>query len=312
VSTSAVSLALNGHKGVSDETRAVILQVAHDLGYRANPLAKALRSGRSGSYALLIRNLSNPYFLDVISAAQGEAHQSAATMLVVDSGYASEREHVERLADANVDGLAIAPIGMGAAVLQWQRLRPGTPIVVLNAATAGLENVMRVSPDNESAVAQAVEHLAALGHRRVAFLTAPAKLMADHDRLTTFLAAAPALGLEPVPVESRLSLDAVEESTVSLLSSEHPPSAVITNSDHTASAVYRAAKSLGLQIGSDLSVVGHDDLPTSELLDPPLTTLSLDRRAIGRAMFDRLSGAARGNHLEAVHLVARASTGQAL
>lgn len=315
VSPAAASLALNGRAGVSEATRATVVAVADELGYRANPLAKALRLGRTGSYALLIRNLSNPYFLDVISAAQADAYAVSGMMHVVDSGYAPEREHIERLAAASMDGLAIAPVGAGHAVQHWQRLRPGTPVVVLNATTpepdpAAAGKVFRVSPDNVSAVEQAVAHLAELGHQRIAFLTAPAGLMADHDRLETFLEMTPALGIDAVPVETRLSLEAVEEATVDLLNGDRPPTAVITNSDHTALAVYRACSTLGVSLGADVSLVGHDNLPSSAFLDPPLTTLDVDRREIGRALFARLSGEADTDYVAPVQLVVRGSTGR--
>ena len=312
VSPALVSLALNNRAGVAVQTRARILAVAAELGYRANPVARSLRTGRSSMYGLLVRNLANPFFLDVISAAQRQAHAVGASLLVVDSDYSaeSEREHVARLAAGQFDGLAIAPVGSSDALELWQRLRRGTPTVVLNADADGHDGVTRVAPDNIAAVSLAVEHLASLGHRHVAFLTAPRGLMADRDRLCAFEACASRLGFDPVVIETPLNLSAVEAAVGECLRAAERPTGIITNSDFTAHAVYQAARGADLLVGRDLSVVGHDDLPTSQLLDPPLTTLALDRRAMGEAVFARLSGAVGlGDHVQPVQLRVRRSTG---
>jgi len=312
VSTGLASLALNDRAGVAVATKARIRAVADELGYRADPHARALRTGATDAVALVVRNLVNPYFLDVISAAQRVAfEQHHTTVLVVDSDYsvASEREHVERLASQRVGGLAIAPVGPGSTIERWQELCPGQPTVVLNATAAGFEDVTRVSPDNEAAVRLAVTHLAELGHRRITFLTAPAGLMADHDRLETFLAVCADLDLEPDPVEAELNPPSVRQASERLLAATTRPTAIVTNSDFTAQGVYLGARAAGIRVGEQLSVVGHDDLPTSALLDPPLTTLALDRRAIGQALAVRLTSSTATDHREPVELVVRGSTG---
>ncbi|NED93707.1 LacI family transcriptional regulator [Phytoactinopolyspora alkaliphila] len=312
VSPALISLALNDRIGVAPETRARILEIADELGYQAHPHAKALRTGESNTLALVIRNLQNPFFVDVVSSAQAAASARGFTMLMVDSDYSRkrEREHIERLAAQRVSGLAIAPVGGGSAIERWLELCPGKPTVVLNASTPSLSGVSRVSPDNESAVRLAVQHLAALGHQRIAFLTAPSDVVADDDRLRAFSAVVDQHALTPFPVETPLTLDGVYHTMLGLLSASTPPTAVITNSDFTAHAVYLAARTAGCRVGEDISVIGHDDLPTSALLNPPLTTIRLDRRAVGHALFARLlSNRTLADHREPVELVVRGSTG---
>lgn len=311
VSTALVSFALNDRKGVSAETKARILAEAERIGYRTDPMARALRTGETRLYGMVLRNLQNPFFLDVIGGMQEAAVAAGAGIVVADADYSARREwaHVETMAAYRIDGLAIAPVGTGAVIGRWRELRPGLPAVVLNASVPGFEDVARVSPDNEGAVRLATEHLAGLGHRRIGFLTAPAEVMADYDRLATFLQVAEELGIHPMPIETPLNLRAVHDIVGGALSSDDAPRAFITNSDFTAHAVYTAARAHGLRVGTDVSVVGHDDLPTSELLDPPLTTVQLDRRALGRAAFARLSGGrVPPVHREPVRLIERAST----
>lgn len=311
VSVTLASWAINGKPGVSAASRARILQVAEELGYRADPAARALRLGHSDSYALMIRNLRNPFFLDVISALQEAALVRDASILVLDTAYSAEREYdyVGRMAAQRIAGLAIAPVGPGESVARWHELRPDQPIVVLNAVRPEVPGASRVAPDNVHAVRLATEHLVDLGHRRIVFFTAPRSVMADNDRLDTYLTVCGEAGIDPWPVETALSLEGIGAVTGTLLDGPDPPTAIITNSDFTVHAVYAAAREAGVRIGTDLSVVGHDDLSTSPLLDPPLTTVALDRRSVGRAIFDRLIGTESGDHLEPVELVVRSSTG---
>jgi LacI family transcriptional regulator len=315
VSVATASLALNGQPGVAAATRSRIVEAAGQLGYHANPQAQALRTGRSTTYGLVVRNFANPFFLEVLSGAQEVAAQAGASLLVLDSGYSveREREHVREMAAQRLAGLAIAPVGAGEPIALWQEIRPGAPVVALNAAAgAGGDvcrgGVCRVGPDNAAAVELPMRRLAELGHVRVAFLSAPEGLMADPDRLAHFRRMAGALGLSPRVLYSPLALPDVQRASRALLAQPDAPTAIITNSDYTAHAVYKAARELSLPVGPGVSVVGHDDLPTSELLDPPLATVAMDQREMGRALMLRLLGQVPpDDHIAAVELVERAS-----
>lgn len=310
VSVASASLALNGQPGVSDLTRGRIAAAAEQLGYRANPQAQALRRGRTSAYGFVVRNLANPFFLDVMCGAEQVASESGATLLVLDSRYSVEREteHLRNMAAQRFAGLAIAPVGAGKSIKLWQQLRPGAPVVALNATVRGINGVSLVVPDNAAAVELPMRRIAELGHGSVAFLAAPRRLMADADRLAHFRVQADRLALRPHVVHSRLTMQDVGRAARILLSAPEPPTSIITNSDYTAHAIYQAARALGRQIGPVISVVGHDDLPTSELLDPPLATIWLDRQEMGRQLMSRLLAQAPAEDFVApVELVERAS-----
>jgi DNA-binding LacI/PurR family transcriptional regulator len=310
VSVATASLALNGRPGVADETRRRAVAAAKQLGYRANPQAQALRRGRTTTYGFVVRNFANPFFLEVLSGAQQVAAEAGATLLVLDSHYSIDRErkHVQEMAVQRVAGLAIAPVGTGESIRLWQDLRPGAPVVSLNGSADGITGVTRVSPDTAAAVELPMRCLAELGHCSVAFLSAPRDLMADPDRLRHFRRIADELGLRPRIMYSLLTLADVQQAARTLLSGRQPPTAVITNSDYTALAIYKAARELALPVGPGVSVVGHDDLPTSELLDPPLATIRMDQRAMGRALMLRLlEPGLQEDYIAAVELVQRAS-----
>jgi LacI family transcriptional regulator len=310
VSVASASFALNGQPGVADDTRRRILAIAEQLGYRANPQAQALRRGRTTTYGFVVRNFANPFFLEVLSGAEEVAGEAGATLLVLDSRYSLERErrHLQEMAAQRLAGLAIAPVGTGESIRLWHDLRPGAPVVALNASAARITGVSRVRPDNAAAVELPLRRLAELGHASVAFLSAPRRLMADPDRLRHFRRLSRALGLQATVVYSPLTIGDVQQAARAVLASRGAPTAVITNSDYTAHAVYKAARELGLRIGPEVSVVGHDDLATSELLDPPLATIWLNRREMGRALMLRLlERVPPGDYVAPVELIERAS-----
>ena len=310
VSVASASFALNGQPGVADDTRRRILGIAEQLGYRANPQAQALRRGRTTTYGFVVRNFANPFFLEVLSGAEEVAGEAGATLLVLDSRYSLERErrHLQEMAAQRLAGLAIAPVGTGESIRLWHDLRPGAPVVALNASAARITGVSRVRPDNAAAVELPLRRLAELGHTSVAFLSAPRRLMADPDRLRHFRRLSRTLGLQATVVYSPLTMGDVQQATRAVLASPDAPTAVITNSDYTAHAVYKAGRELGLRIGPGVSVVGHDDLATSELLDPPLATIWLNRREMGRALMLRLLGRVPpGDYVAPVELIERAS-----
>ena len=310
VSVASASFALNGQPGVADDTRRRILAIAEQLGYRANPQAQALRRGRTTTYGFVVRNFANPFFLEVLSGAEEVAGEAGATLLVLDSRYSLERErrHLQEIAAQRLAGLAIAPVGTGESIRLWHDLRPGAPVVALNASAARITGVSRVRPDNAAALELPLRRLAELGHSSVAFLSAPRRLMADPDRLRYFRRLCRVLGLRATVVYSPLTMGDVQQATRAVLAGPDAPTAVITNSDYTAHAVYKAARELGLRIGPGVSVVGHDDLDTSELLDPPLATIWLNRREMGRALMLRLLGRVPpGDYVAPVELIERAS-----
>jgi LacI family transcriptional regulator len=310
VSVASASLALNGLPGVADGTRTRIAAAAERLGYRANPQAQALRSGRSTMYGFVVRNLANPFFLDVMSGAEEVASEAGATLIVLDSQYSIDREaeHVRNMAAQRLAGLAIAPVGAGASIQLWHQLRPGTPVVALNASLPSINGLSLVSPDNAAAVAQPMQRLAELGHASTAFITAPRGLMADADRLRHFRRQASQLGMRGRVVYSPLTMSDVGRAARAVLSEARRPTSIITNSDYTAHAIYKAARELSLLVGPAISVIGHDDLPTSELLDPPLATIRIDRRQMGQALMARLlAQAPLGDFVAPVELIERPS-----
>lgn len=319
ISVSAVSLALAGRPGVSDQMRAKVLEKVAALGYRRNASAVALRTRRSNVLGLLIRNLRNPYFLELIDGFDEACTQAGYEVMVGSSRYDTDREQqlLDAFADRGLDGLAVAPIGPGRSVSAWASVNK-RPVVLLNAPRRGAGRLtMSVGTDGLAAVELAVGHLRGLGHRRIAMVAAPAERSPDPERLELFLHLGLRGGFTTRVVSTELDMDSARAAVGKELSRSPRvrPTAFITNSDYLAHAVYLAAADNGLRVPDDVSVVGHDDLPTSQLLGPPLTTLRVDRRELGEQAAALLIGAVEGNKPTRreitipVHLKVRASTG---
>ncbi|WP_069160291.1 LacI family DNA-binding transcriptional regulator [Nocardia altamirensis] len=285
VSISAVSLALAGRAGVSERLREQVLTRAAELGYKPNATAVALRTRRSKVLGLLIRNLRNPHFLDVIDGFDETCARAGYDVMVGSSRYEPDREQelLEAFQNRAVDGLAIAPIGASNHVHAWHTAT-NRPVVLLNAAshTTG-PGTMSVQSDHRTAVDLAVHHLVGLGHRRLAMVVAPPDKSPDPERWERFETLGASMGFTAIAVTTELSATAAQAAIARELhgQADQRPTAFIANSDYIAHAVYLAAAECGLRVPHDVSIIGHDDLPTSASLCPPLTTIGVNRRDIG-------------------------------
>ncbi len=314
VSPTLASFALNGKSGVSKEKREEILRVATELGYQPDPLARELRTGKTQMFGFIVRNFANPFFNDVLAGMQEAAFKDGITIIAMDSHYSQERErsHIHNLSARRVNNLAIAPVGGAESIMPFLAHMPNSRIVLVNSSMNVTAGAPHVSPDAVSAVTQAFEHLWNFGHRRIAFLSAPLKLMSDVDRYTTYRDLCATHAVPALPIFSNLDASGIVQNVELALTRAEPPTAIITNSDFSAQYVYIAAGMLGLTVGRDLSIVGHDDLDTSRLFNPPMTTLGLDRTRLGHEVYGRLTGASTGDYREPVKLIVRSSTGPVL
>lgn len=301
ISPTAVSMALNGRPGVSDELRERVRAVAEEQGYRPNFAARALRVERSNMLGLISRNLSNPGYLRLIDGFSGAAEERGYQVLIAtsDLDQARETNMIRAMANRHLDGLAIAPID-GEAVLETWQGESDRPVVLVNAARGARSSaVMSIRGDAAQAVRSAVDHLLGLGHRRIGLL-ANAGLSSASERVSLFRRMMKGAGL-PSRVISGSTADETVKRVVRALARPDRPTAVITDSDLLAHYVYDAAAEAGLRIPHDLSVVGHDDLPTSHLLAPALTTVAVDRFEIGRQAATMLIGTLNGDEIERPH-----------
>lgn len=321
VSAAQASLALNGRGRVAPATAERIRRAAAELDYQADSRARQLRTGQRSAYGVVIRNMRNPFFLDVLSGMEVRAHREGALLLILSSDYDADREAaaLRRLGAEGVGGVAIAPIGRAGRLTEWLPRHPGIPVVAFNCtpdpALSGAGGpVTTVGPDDGAAVSLALGHLRERGHRAATLVTAPRELAADWGREEEFHRRCAEWGLRGTVVRCPLDHASVARMAAERIARARQGGgheALVVNSDHLGTAVYDAARSLGLRVGRDASVVGHDDLPTSALLDPGLTTVALDRALLGdhvmRLLLNPGEGAGPDGVRLPVHLVERDS-----
>ena len=293
LSSAAVSYALRGLQ-VPEQTQERVRAAARDLGYAANPVARALAGGRSGTVGVLCASLEDLWqqrmavALSVALLAQGRY----AILTEASGDPQREARLVHELRERQVDGVVAFPLDPTSGY--WAELAASTPVVTVGDALPGAPGSGRVLFDNASGIASGLRHLALLGHQDVVLLTPslpqtpgrPADALAlDHAR---------ELGQRLRLVACPASVAAAADVVAPILAGDGGPTAFFCLSDSMAYGVYLAASRLGVSIPGDVSVLGYDDHQMSVLVAPPLTTFVWDAEGIVRAAVEQLVTAMDG------------------
>ena len=315
LSPAAVSYALRG-KQVSAQTERRVREAAEELGYEADPIARALAGGSTAVVGLLVGSLSDFWNQELVRAVQLQLYGAARSTLVADADGEPELELelAQRLVDQRVDGLVVVPIGPASG--SWASIARQVATVTVGDALPGVAPAGEVVFDYELGVKQSLEHLSALGHRRVTVLSWAVESSPDREAERAVVASAAALGLDCRVVPCAYSLNGSRPLAVELLASEPRPAAILCMSDSIAYGVYAACAELELSIPGDVAVAGFGDHPISSLLSPPLTSTVWDVEQVAERATEFLltAIAAEGpqatlREIVAPVLVARASTG---
>jgi DNA-binding LacI/PurR family transcriptional regulator len=318
VSIATVSRVANGSGRVRPRTEARVRAAMQRLGYRPHALARGLAARRSNTLGLLITDITTPYFADIVRGAQEGAEAAGYVVLLADASVrtASEDLLVKRLLERRVDGLVVASSRTTDEYARQLRSED-VPVVCINGPVGQFAHAVQI--DQLKGARLAIDHLAGLGHTRIAHITGPTGLPTRAERLAALRSALRARGLtyDPALTATGVStIDEAREATVRLLALPRPPTAIFTYNDRFAVGAYQGIRAAGRTIGRDVSVVGFDDIPMAEWIDPPLTTVRQPRREMGHIAVDILLAAVRGESapdLVVVQptLVTRGSTGPA-
>jgi DNA-binding LacI/PurR family transcriptional regulator len=317
LSPAAVSYALRGMQ-VSAETERRVRRAAEELGYEADPIARALAGGATGVVGLLVGSLADFWTQELVRAVQRELYGAARSALVADADGepARELELAQRLVDHRVDGLVVVPIGPASG--DWAAIARRLPMVTIGDALPGVAPAGEVVFDNELGVQQALQHLGGLGHRRITVLSWAVETSPGRDAERAAGASAAALGLDCDVVACAYSLNGSRPLAAELLGGPDRPTAVLCLSDSIAYGVYAACAELGLSIPGDVAVAGFGDHPISRLLAPPLTSTVWDVDQAAESAISFLTQAMEADGPQATLrevippvLAARASTGPA-
>ena len=314
LSPAAVSYALRGMH-VSAETEARVREAAEELGYEADPIARALAGGATAVVGLLVGSLSDFWNQELVRAVQRELYGAALSTLVADADGepARELELAQRLVDQRVDGLVVVPIGPASG--GWVSIARQVSTVTIGDALPGVAPAGEVVFDNEHGVQESLRHLGALGHGRVTVLSWAVETSPGRDAERAVAGSAALLGIECSVVPCAYSLNGSRPLALELLDDPGRPTAVLCMSDSIAYGVYAACAELHLSIPDDVAVAGFGDHPISRLLSPPLTSTVWDVEEIAERATEFLLEAIAATGPQATLrdvvvpvLVARAST----
>lgn len=287
VHPATASRALNQatRKLVHAETVRRIEEAARALDYRPDHLARSLKTRRSATIGVVLPDLTNPLFPPIVRGIEDRLVTSGFVPLIGNTDNDEERERLvlERLEARQVDGLIVATARRRSPLLV-EIARSGLPVVLVNRVVDG-HRLPSVSVDDSAGIRTAVAHLAELGHRRIGHVAGPQDLSTGSGRYRGFRSGIDAAGLddasELVVFAESFSESAGFEGACELLGRGRSITAIVAANDMLALGCLRAFTHLGLDCPRDVSLVGFNDMPFVDLVDPPLTTVGLPHYAVG-------------------------------
>ncbi|MFZ5609388.1 MAG: LacI family DNA-binding transcriptional regulator [Pseudomonadota bacterium] len=287
VHLSTVSRVLNAktRSMVSQDVAQRILHAADELGYKTNPFAYALRMNRSLTVGVLIPDLTNPIFPPIIRGIEHALAKMGYTAILADSDNRAEDERViiERMRARAVDGLILATAHRADDVIETC-VKDGIALVLINR-TVDRDDISSVTSDDFDGIAQAVAHMANLGHRRIAHIAGPQSISTGFDRYQAFKAAMRKQGLKAddklIAFTDSFSERQGQAAVETLFKRRRKFTAVVAANDLLALGCYDAVEARGLRCPADISVTGFNDMPFVDKFKPPLTTVRIPLYEMG-------------------------------
>jgi len=288
VSTATVSRTINGSANVSPKTAERVRRAIEALGFYPNTNARALGSGRSSLYGLIISDITNPFFPELVKAFEDVAVQHGQEVLIANTNYDPARMEtcVRRMLQRKVDGVAIMTSEMDDRLIEVFSRRH-IPLVFLDTGNPG-PGVSSVRIDYSIGVKDAIDHLTELGHREIAYISGPLSLNSARTRLqafTSMLRQKHLLSDHRLIEEGNHRVDGGHAAMGHILATGDLPTAVLCSNDLTAIGAMGAIFEHGLRVPEDMSVVGYDGIQLSAYTHPSLTTLSVPRTELANTAF---------------------------
>jgi LacI family transcriptional regulator len=291
VSTATVSRVINRAPTVNPRLAKRVLKVVDETGYFPNTQARALVSGRSKIFGLIVSEITNPFFPEIVAVFEKIAVEHGYEILLtstLDDPKLMESS-VRRMIERRVDGVAVLTFGMEELLLADLKLRR-VPLVFVDIGPP-LPRISNIRIDYLHGIRQAIQHLAALRHQRIAFVTGPLSLKSAIARRDAFLESMQELGRAVDPhliVAGDHTTEGGMDAVAKLLDVAAKPTAILCSNDMTAIGVMRKSCEDGVVIPRDLSLVGFDDVRLAQFMLPPLTTVQMSQAELARLAFKAL------------------------
>lgn len=269
---------------LGDEVIKRVLSAAQKLGYRPNHAAATLRTRRSNMVGVVVPDITNPVFPPILLGIEDALQENGYVSVVANAGSALKQEIIiEQMLARQVDGLILATLHRRDPIIDLC-LSSGTPLVAVNRGEDGAR-ISSVVSDDAAGMALAVDHLVALGHRRIAHIAGPQSLTTGYLRKRGFIAAIAARRLVanvcPIIDNIAYTREAGGEACRALLDAHPMTTAIVAGNDLVALGCYDALKKLRRSCPRQISIVGHNDMPLMDLVSPPLTTVRIHHHQLG-------------------------------
>jgi DNA-binding LacI/PurR family transcriptional regulator len=286
VSIATVSRTINRVPTVDAKLAKRVWSAIDELGYVPNTQARALGSGRSGMLGLVVSEITNPFFPELIQGFEDVAIENGFEILISSTNYDPKRMEVciRRLLERKAEGVAILTFGIEQPLFE-QLAERNIPLVFVDEGP-DRKGVSLLKVDYEHGIRQGVQHLAELGHKRVGFISGPMRLHSARLRSEAFEHALQECGIEARAewqVEGDHTLEGGIRAMEKILESESRPTAVMCSNDMTAIGVLHKAFRVGMRVPADLSVIGYDDIQMARVTIPPLTSVQMSRLDLAKA-----------------------------
>jgi LacI family transcriptional regulator len=292
VSTATVSHVINNTRFVSEETRQKVLAAIDACGYTPNAHARSRASGRSRMLGLIISDIANPFFPELVKAIEEKASARGYEIILSNTNYEPKRTVacVQRVLDQRASGVAILTSEMDLS-LSRRLADEEVAVVFLDVGKVG-PHTSNIVVNYEKGIREGVEHLLELGHRRIACISGPSHLKSAARRKVAFAKIMKkyqaSLHTTPLIFEGDFKTTGGQRAAAEILRLEPMPTAIVSANDLMAIGALRELKSAGLRVPQDISVIGFDDISFAALAEPPLTTILIPRSEIGENAVEAL------------------------
>jgi LacI family transcriptional regulator len=291
VSTATVSRTINRVPTVDRQLAKRVWKVVEELGYYPNTQARALVSGKTRIFGLIVSEITNPFFPEIVQSFEDIAVQHNYEILLTSTVHDTKRMEisVRRMLERRVEGVAILTFGMEEALLEGLRFRK-VPLVFVDVGPP-VSRVSNIKINYGTGIREAVQHLAALRHERIVFITGPLKLKSAKARKEAFEASLREIGIDPEPeliIEGDHTMEGGMNALAHLAKHKILPTAIMCSNDLTAIGVIREAYEYGISVPQSLSVIGFDDVRLAQFITPPLTTVRMSQAELSRLAFKAL------------------------
>jgi LacI family transcriptional regulator len=291
VSTATVSHVINETKFVTDETRQKVLGAIEKLNFYPNAQARSLASGRSNVIGLLISDISNPFFPELVKSIEAAAFEQGFSVMLFNTNYDADRaaDYVRRLIEHKVAGVALMTAELEPGLIE-ELARKNVKVVFNDTGVVG-ENMSNIMIDFSTGIEEAVRHLVSLGHEKIAHIAGTSRVKTGLIRREAFINSMKKYlpeTTEPLIFEGDFRFESGRMAASEILDLAEMPTALVVANDLMALGAMQELKSNGISIPNDISIVGFDDIAFASLSDPPLTTVCSPRIEIGRRAAEAL------------------------